>query len=426
MQRYDTSFSLSSSAWVEEVSAEEVETVAQQTGVLNEEEEEEEEKEEEVTPADSDSGVSGDCPGAHLFITAPQKIQALTGSCVWISCSFEPVTTEETLSGVWIKNKLQFGQNPNNVIFNSTNKKNIYSGEIRGNLKEQNCSTVFYNVQTNFTDKYFFRIESKSFKATASCNSVYINVTDSPPSPTLEIPPDLKENESVTLTCSAPTPCPGSAPRLTWHLQQDPPNEMKKNSDGTFTTRIKRTFILSDRDDGRSVGCSAVYPVNEGQERTVEKIVSLSVSYAPKDTVVSISRSEGHQVNMTCSSRAKPSVSRFSWYKKNLDRDVEVAEGADLSVTFTDGDVYFCEAFNAVGQQRSAEIQLTESLPWEQIGRGIIGFMVLVWVVAVYVWHYKSTRPTVQQTQSPAGGDEIELHSLEGNDGENKNLPAIN
>ncbi|XP_058473327.1 aspartyl/asparaginyl beta-hydroxylase isoform X6 [Solea solea] len=53
MQRYDTSFSLPSSAWVEKVSAEEVETVAQQTGVFNEEEEEE--AEEEVTPTDSDS-----------------------------------------------------------------------------------------------------------------------------------------------------------------------------------------------------------------------------------------------------------------------------------------------------------------------------------------------------------------------------------
>ncbi|XP_058474086.1 B-cell receptor CD22-like [Solea solea] len=359
------------------------------------------------------TGVSGDCPDAHLFITAPQKIQALTGSCVWIFCSFEPVTTEETLSGVWIKKNPQFDQNPNIVIFNSTNKKNIYSGEIRGNLKEQNCSTVFYNVQTNFTDKYFFRIESKSFKATASCNSVYINVTDSPPSPTLEIPPDLKENESVTLTCSAPTPCPGSAPRLTWHLQQDSPNEIKKNPNGTFTTRIKRTFILSDRDDGRSVGCSAVYPVNEGQERTVEKNVSLSVSYAPKDTVVSISRSEGHQVNMTCSSRAKPSVSRFSWFKKNLGRDVEVAEGADLSIT--DGGVYFCEAFNAVGQQRSAEIQLTEkSLVWKLIVGGIIGFVLLVCVV-IFVCYWKSKRPSVPQTLRPAGGVHVDPQS----DGEN-------
>ncbi|KAG7524545.1 sialic acid-binding Ig-like lectin 12 [Solea senegalensis] len=198
---------------------------------------------------------------------------------------------------------------------------------------------------------------------------------------------------------------------------------MKKNPDGTFTTRIKRTFILSDRDDGSSVSCSATYPVNEGQEKTVEKIVSLSVSYAPKDTVVSISRSEGHQVNMTCSSRAKPSVSRFSWNKKNLDKDMEVAEGADLSVTFTDGDIYFCEAFNAVGHQRSAEIQLTEkSLLWKPIVGGIVGFVLLVCAVVIFVCLLKSKRPSVPQTPRSAGGVHVDPQS----DGENIHYGEIN
>uniref|UniRef100_UPI0037E7EBD5 vascular cell adhesion protein 1-like n=1 Tax=Semicossyphus pulcher TaxID=241346 RepID=UPI0037E7EBD5 len=180
----------------------------------------------------------------------------------------------------------------------------------------------------------------------------------SPRSPSIEISGDLKEKESVTITCSAFTPCPGSPPKLTWNLQQHSHNNMEENTDGTFTTEIQETITLSDKHDGYNITCSAKYPVNEGKDpKTAEETKTLSVSYAPKNTSVSISPSglvsAGEQVNLTCSSRAKPPVSHFIWFKISKDGPMIVSEGEFYSFTVTDGGVYYCVAMNDLGNQSS-------------------------------------------------------------------------
>ncbi|TDG97152.1 hypothetical protein EPR50_G00222880 [Perca flavescens] len=178
-------------------------------------------------------------------------------------------------------------------------------------------------------------------------------VSDYPPSPRIEISGDLKEKESVTISCSASTPCPHSPPKLTWNLQQDPPNTIEENTDRTFTTKIQETITLSDTHDGFTISCSATYPVNEGREvKTAEERKTLNVSYVPKDTSVSISPSglvsAGSWVNLTCSSRAKPPAS-FSWFKNSKDGAIRVAEGKFYSVkvtSVTDIEDYYCVATN--------------------------------------------------------------------------------
>ncbi|XP_045920715.1 vascular cell adhesion protein 1-like [Micropterus dolomieu] len=366
------------------------------------------------------SGVWAACPKqVAFFVTAPQNMEALSGSCLQIPCNFRAKSEEfdsrrETV-GVWIKSDSRFGINSNNVIFNSSRTVNIYPMRITGNLSQKNCTTLFSSLLTSYTETYFFRIENKPFMATASCHPLQITVKDSPPSPRIEIPADLKEKQSVTITCSASTPCPHSPPKLTWNLQQDSHSNTEENTDQTFTTKIQETITLSDQHDGYNITCSARYPVNEGKDvRTAEERKTLSVSYAPRDTSVSISPSglvsAGSWVNLTCSSRAKPPVSRFTWFKNNKDGPKNVSEGEVYSfkvTNVTDGGVYYCVATNDLGNETS-EIHLTiegakqpgSSLPWGAVVGGIVGVIVLICVV-VAVWRLKSKHPTSQLTQSP-------------------------
>ncbi|XP_019218418.1 myelin-associated glycoprotein-like [Oreochromis niloticus] len=316
------------------------------------------------------SGALTDCPGeTALFITAPKKLEALSGSCLQIPCSFRPkeeqkfITTRKTF-GVWIKNDSRFGKNPNNVIFNSSGAVSIYPMSITGNLSQRDCTTLFTNLTTNYTDTYFFRVESETFNATASCDPLQITVRDSPWRPNITIPGDLKEKESVNITCSALTPCPHSPPQLTWNLTQDSHNKIEENTDGSFTTKIQQTITLSDTHDGKKISCSARYPVNQGKDtKTAETEETLSVSYAPKDTSASISPSglvsAGSWVKLTCSSRAKPPVSSFTWFKKSRDGAVKVSEGEIYSFNVTDGGVYYCVATNDLGNQTSGVINVT-------------------------------------------------------------------
>ncbi|XP_033495154.2 sialoadhesin-like [Epinephelus lanceolatus] len=313
------------------------------------------------------SGALSGCPYiSHLFITAPQKMEALSGSCLQIPCNFSPVQEQNIVStevvGIWIKNHHNH-RHKGNVIFDSSKTVNIYPMNITENLSERNCTTLFSNLIINYTDTYYFRFENSDYKATAACDPLQITVRDSPPSPRIEISGYLKEKESVTINCSAFIPCPHSPPKLTWNLTQDPHNTIEENTDQTLTTKIQETITLSDKHDGVTITCSATYPVDGGNYKTAEEEMTLNVSYAPKDTSVSISPSglvsAGSWVNLTCSSRAKPPVSSFTWFKTSNDGPIKVSEGDFYSFNVTDGGVYYCVATNYLGNETSSEIHLT-------------------------------------------------------------------
>ncbi|XP_033988244.1 sialic acid-binding Ig-like lectin 6 isoform X2 [Trematomus bernacchii] len=355
--------------------------------------------------------VEGSC-SQSLNITTPRQMEALSGSCLLIPCNFSAgpdvgFNNARDIFGVWIKKDPKFGQNKENWISRSDGKINRYPMSITGNLRQGNCTTLFSTLEEIHTDKYFFRIENSPFKATAACDPLQITVKDSPPSPTIAISGDLKEEESVTVTCSAPAPCPHSPPKLTWTLQQDPPNTMEQNPNRTFTTKIQKTLTLTDQHDGFNITCSASYPVNEGKDvKTAEETMTLHVSYAPKDTSLSPpsgSVSAGSWVELSCSSRAQPPVSSFTWFKESQDGDMKVSQGEIDSFNATEGGRYYCVATNALGEETSPKIQLANggtdgSSPWGGVVGGIIGIMILI-CFAVAVWWLKSKHTTQEQSQ---------------------------
>ncbi|XP_044194968.1 sialic acid-binding Ig-like lectin 12 [Thunnus albacares] len=355
------------------------------------------------------TGALAACPDdADLFITAPLEIEALSGSCLQIPCNFSGRPRQEfdsrrTTFGVWIKNDPRFGYYPNNVIFKSSQTVNTYPMNITGNLSQNDCTTLFSSLNTTYTDRYFFRIESNEFRSTAFCDPVQITVKDSPPSPRIEISGELKEKESVTITCSAFTPCPHSPPKLTWNLQQDAHNKIEENANRTFTTKIQTTITLSDKHNGYNITCSSSYSVNEGQNaKSAEGKVTLSVSYAPKDTSARISPpgsvSPGSWVNLTCSSRAKPAAN-FNWYKISKDGPMKVSEGDFYSFSVTDGGVYYCVATNDLGNQTS-EIHLTikgdEQLKLVDVHIILktVGIVILVSTVIIFECWFRTRRST--------------------------------
>ncbi|XP_014830196.1 PREDICTED: sialic acid-binding Ig-like lectin 12 [Poecilia mexicana] len=266
-------------------------------------------------------GVLAACPNPVLIANTPGQMEALSGSCLQIPCSYSATHPTYGKSnvyyGIWLKTYSNVNTHPSAAIFSSSGSVNIYSLKMIGKPSEQNCTTVFPDLITSYTDKYYLRIENGEYKATDICHPLHITVKDSPWSPSINVPSDLKEHQSVTVTCSAFTPCPHSPPQLTWNLQQDSLRQTEKNTDGTFTTKIQENITLSDTHDGYNISCSARYPVIGGN-KTAETEVTLSVSYAPRNTSASISPSglvsAGSWVELSCSSRAKPPP-RFTWFR---------------------------------------------------------------------------------------------------------------
>ncbi|XP_017157257.1 sialic acid-binding Ig-like lectin 10 [Poecilia reticulata] len=153
-------------------------------------------------------GVFAERCGGHtagFLIKTPKSIVALSGSCFHVPCSFKIEDGENDFnngkqaSAAWIPS--------NNYIFDISQGVNNHDINITGDIKQKNCTTVFSDVKTTQETKYFLRIERGDYKATGCSTSLQIKVQDSPEKPRIEPDlKDLKEHQSVTVTCSAFTP----------------------------------------------------------------------------------------------------------------------------------------------------------------------------------------------------------------------------
>ncbi|XP_064805696.1 B-cell receptor CD22-like isoform X4 [Oncorhynchus masou masou] len=372
-----------------------------------------------------------------LITTMPDRLDVLTGSCVQIPCSFDiPHQNKYTFnsailpSGVWIKENSNFRERPDRVIFNSSKLVNRYQGEITGNISQMNCTTVFFNVTTNYTDKYYVRIESQPYRATDPDKSVEIDVSDLPSSPILTVSGEVKEGIPVSLNCSAVAPCPEHPPELTWTLptQFTTENQLQENPDQTKSVLSTVTFTPSYLHHEKNITCTAVYPVGTSN-KTTEHNMMLNVSFSPKDTSVSISPADsvsvGSCVNLTCSSTANPPVTNFTWFQISEGKTTQVASGQSYTLNVTgDGGLYYCEARNSHGCGKSNEVQLAikgqEDSKTSGVGfwflvsgvaAGTLGVILLISLISLFVWRRNlRLHDGLERTDSPQGQVGIRLN----------------
>nr|XP_046192917.1 sialoadhesin-like [Oncorhynchus gorbuscha] len=159
-------------------------------------------------------------------------------------------------------------------------------------------------------------------------------------------PATVTEGQKVTLTCST-----------TCTLSDNPTYIWYKN--GHVTNQSTSLFLnpVSSEDAGR-YSCSV-----EGHEDLPSAEETLTVTYGPKDTSVSVSPSgeivEGSSVTLTCSSDANPPVDKYTWYKKNVTSPK--ASGQSYSITniiSEDRGEYYCEAQNGRGSMNSTALMI--------------------------------------------------------------------
>uniref|UniRef100_A0A8C6TFF8 Ig-like domain-containing protein n=1 Tax=Neogobius melanostomus TaxID=47308 RepID=A0A8C6TFF8_9GOBI len=297
-----------------------------------------------------------------VTINTPSPMEALSGSCLNIPCTYTRINIDPEISfkGIWYKTK----SGAANVISVSGDSSKSYPMNITGNLKNRDCTTMFHDLTQRYEDKYFFRIENgPNNKATAICTNLQITVRDSPWSPSLEVSGNQTETEEVTITCSAVTPCPHAPPQLTWDLHQGTANRLEANSDGTFTTKITRKIPLATSHDQFQITCTAAYRLN-GRVESANSTMTLNLTYGPKDTSVRVSPSgtlsAGQSVTLSCSSRAKPPVQNFTWFRHSSQGPVSVSKGDTFSFNFSQNihEQYYCEAKNRAGKQASSVIHV--------------------------------------------------------------------
>ncbi|KAK3517991.1 hypothetical protein QTP70_030324, partial [Hemibagrus guttatus] len=279
-------------------------------------------------------------------------------------------------TGIWLKDGTDVNRNK---VFNSkVTTENKIEGEIIGDLLVKNCTTIFYDIRQSDNGDYYFRLDiSKYLKYTYTSTSVSLRVQDSPISPSItlykedqgevEDQNEVVEGTSVSLICSAPSPCLLKPPTFTWNFL--PEERRQEQNHNTSFSSSQLNFNATHLHHGLTFTCTTTYQL-QNQNKSAQSSRTLHVLYGPRNTSVSASPSAsvllGSSVSLSCSSDANPAVLNYTWYRENGE---QIGTGNHLTINTTDSThrgLYYCRAQNQHGDHNSSvvlDVQYTPPTP---------------------------------------------------------------
>ncbi|XP_064815423.1 B-cell receptor CD22-like isoform X2 [Oncorhynchus masou masou] len=292
-----------------------------------------------------------------------QSICALKGSSVDISCSYTYPSYHEIKQAFWFTKW-------SGMEAEDLSSVPGYEGHIEylGD-KESDCTLRITDLRLSDSAGFRFRFIT-SGGSEFNGSPVSLTVTDV----VLEMDPtSVSEGERVTLRCR--TKCtldPITA--YSWYKNgQSLPNS-------NTSSPVYILFSVSSEDTGR-YSCSV-----EGHEDLPSDEETLTVTYGPRNTSVSVSPSgeivEGSSVTLTCSSDANPPVDKYTWYKKNVTSPK--ASGQSYSITniiSEDRGEYYCEAQNGRGSNNSTALMIIVAGKQTSVVTAAVGIIVVVLVL---------------------------------------------
>uniref|UniRef100_A0A803KD53 Uncharacterized XB5961956 n=1 Tax=Xenopus tropicalis TaxID=8364 RepID=A0A803KD53_XENTR len=344
-------------------------------------------------------------------IEAPAEVRVQRGLCVRIPCNFTVgpgYTLTRDAIGIWYKGEKNppVAASTNSSQFpDTTNGRFIFTG----NVSAGDCSFSISDAQSEDADLYQFRVEDRDgLKFTYVVIKPSVSVTEPDISPTK----DLIADKEVTLTCTAPTNCPGLPPTFTWegsvNTERIRMYELPQQ-DGNVIYSSSITFTPSPRDHNSSLTCTVTY-----RNVSTNTNITLNVEYLPilKITLPggtgessSLIMREGDSQEIYCTVDSNPKAN-FSWTKGNSPVGNTKQNGQNLTlslrnVTENDTAVYTCTAQNQRGSNSRSITVSFETAQKPQTNFLIVGlcilFFTLVAITAVFVFRWMRKKKDLQK-----------------------------
>ncbi|XP_036412874.1 B-cell receptor CD22-like [Colossoma macropomum] len=201
------------------------------------------------------------------------------------------------------------------------------------------------NITADHTGLYYCEAQNDH----GAQRSAGVPVRDPPNNVSVSISPsgETVEGSSVTLTCSSD----GNPPvkNYTWIKGSTSVGEGKTYSIPNIRSEDSGEYTCQSRNDHGERNSTAV------QINVLYPPKSLSVSISPSGAIV-----EGRSVTLTCSSDANPPVKNYTWFKEGGTSPVGSGQNYSIiSITAEHTGLYYCEAQNEHGAQRSAGVPVS-------------------------------------------------------------------
>ncbi|KAI5092529.1 myelin-associated glycoprotein-like, partial [Silurus meridionalis] len=260
---------------------------------------------------------------AELVPTAPDRVFAVQGSCVLISCSFPSVNG----SGVGVAIRLRYRPSlvwpQRHTAFSSdqadrTERKFRGRVTLNGDPRVGNCSLTITNVSTS--DPNTYELELREGRGSwGGAKRIQVFVARVPDQPELSAPPVVVLGQTVVLNCSVKINCPSAPPRLHWVWERggaegagQKRETEKVQIEGDMSTLISSVSFTPTELVKPRVRCDAHHHGNMKSSHTM----NINIHFPPRDVSVEVNTMrvrEGGSVQLVCVCKADPPVTEYKW-----------------------------------------------------------------------------------------------------------------
>ncbi|XP_025710226.1 B-cell receptor CD22 isoform X6 [Callorhinus ursinus] len=297
----------------------------------------------------------------------PHTLYSWDGACVWIPCQYTTPLRRDQLDNLILYSNYEYDDTTKNfkgpILYEKTKSLgDDHTPERVQFLGDQksNCTISINPVFEKDNGWLGLRLTTKAGKW---MEKIDLNVSKTPLSPHIQLPPEIQESQEVTLTCLLNFSCPGYQIQLQWSLE-GPAVTSTSLTTKTVSTQSKLTFQPQWTHHGKNLTCQLWDP--KAKRILSEETVLLDVKHAPEPSrveIVSSPAKEGNQVEMTCMSQANPPPTNYTWYHNELEVPGRTNKTFHIpEVLLSHAGQYSCLAENRlgagpIGQETELDVQ---------------------------------------------------------------------
>ncbi|XP_026900493.1 B-cell receptor CD22 isoform X5 [Acinonyx jubatus] len=266
----------------------------------------------------------------------PHTLYTWDGACVWIPCDYKIPGSRQMLENLTLYHNYHYDETRKDfsgtILYDTAKAGKTLPHRERVQFlgdKKSNCTIHIHPVSVNDSGWLGLRVTTKNDKW---MEKIDLNVSETPLSPHIQLPPEIQESQEVTLTCSLNFSCPGYQIQLKWSLEE-PAVTSTLLTTKTVSTQSKLTFQPQWTHHGKNLSCQLWDP--RAERILSEESVGLDVKHPPKEVTTVIQNPapirEGDNVTLSCNyNSSNPEVTRYEWnfqgsWKKPL-REVLIIE----------------------------------------------------------------------------------------------------
>ncbi|XP_051813399.1 myelin-associated glycoprotein-like [Acanthochromis polyacanthus] len=234
--------------------------------------------------------------------TIPSSVKGLPGSCVVIPCSFNypaPQTPVIEFIGFW-KDDTNHIYHPHESTIQEQYRNRT---KLLGDVRHKNCSLMIDPLRESDQGPFHFRIQMKNYDNFSYINNkVSISMMNELKPIEFTETGEVKEGQTVSVSCSVYHSCPNFPPVLNWNCTEQQHFSSQQLDKGQWKATSTLTFQVTKADHNRPLLCSVTYRGGRNQKDST----TLKVKYAPEIKTASLCSLEGSVGKCVCIAESNP------------------------------------------------------------------------------------------------------------------------